>query len=118
MLKLAHVALGVALAISVLPVLTSAQVVASASAVTTATVNHGGEKLYKSACFVCHSTGAANAPKLGDKAAWAPIIAQGMDTILAVAIKGKGAMPPRGGASKVDDATLQLAVEYMVKSAQ
>lgn len=118
MCKLAHIALGVTLATSVVPALTSAQAVASASAVTTATANHSGEKLYKSACFVCHSTGAANAPKLGDKAAWAPIIAQGMDTILAVAIKGKGAMPPRGGASKVDDATLKLAVEYMVKSAQ
>ncbi len=118
MFKPAHIALGVALAVYVAPALTSAQVVASASAVTTATVNHAGEKLYKSACFVCHGTGAANAPKLGDKTAWAPIIAQGMDTILATAIKGKGAMPPRGGAAKVDDATLASAVEYMVKSSQ
>ena len=72
-----------------------------------------GEKLYKSACVACHSTGAANAPKLGNKAAWAPLIAKGMDDMMTVAIQGKGAMPARGG-TKADDAALRAAVEYMV----
>jgi len=118
MLMLVHIALGVALTTSVIPALASAQEVAPASATTTATTQQSGEKLYRSACVVCHSTGVANAPKLGDKAAWAPIIAQGMDTILANTIKGKGAMPPRGGANNADDVSLRAAVEYMVKSAQ
>ncbi|WP_417251786.1 c-type cytochrome [Castellaniella sp.] len=72
-----------------------------------------GEKLYKSACIACHSTGAANAPKLGNKKAWEPIIARGMDEMMSVATHGKGAMPARGG-TKADDATLRAAVEYMV----
>ena len=76
-----------------------------------------GEKLYKSACVACHSTGAANAPKLGNKEAWAPIIAQGMDQMMNVAMHGKGAMPARGG-TQADDATLRAAVEYMVNRAQ
>ncbi|MER1939162.1 c-type cytochrome [Castellaniella sp. FW104-16D08] len=72
-----------------------------------------GEKLYKSACIACHSTGAANAPKLGNKKAWEPIIARGMDEMMSVATHGKGAMPARGG-TKADDAALRAAVEYMV----
>ena len=76
-----------------------------------------GEKLYKSAWIACHSTGAANAPKLGNKQAWAPIIARGMDEMVTVATNGKGAMPARGG-TKADDATLRAAIEYMVSRAQ
>lgn len=72
-----------------------------------------GEKLYKSSCVACHSTGAANAPKLGNKKAWDPIIARGMDEMMSVATKGKGAMPARGG-TKADDASLRAAVEYML----
>ena len=50
--------------------------VASARADATAqTVNPAGEKLYKSACVVCHASGAANAPKLGDRQVWAPYAA-------------------------------------------
>ncbi len=62
--------------------------------------------------MVCHAAGVAGAPKLGDKAAWAPRLAQGMDTMVQSAIKGKGAMPPRGGSS-ASDADLRGAVEYM-----
>lgn len=76
-----------------------------------------GEKLYKSACIACHSTGAANAPKLGNKAAWDPIIARGMDEMISVATNGKGAMPARGG-TKADDDTLRAAIEYMVSRAK
>ncbi|MFA7438652.1 cytochrome c5 family protein [Castellaniella sp.] len=72
-----------------------------------------GEKLYKQACVACHSTGAANAPKLGNKKAWEPIIARGMDEMMLVATQGKGGMPARGG-TKFDDASLRAAVEYMV----
>ncbi|MYN13995.1 nitrite reductase, copper-containing [Pusillimonas sp. TS35] len=74
-----------------------------------------GEKLYKSACVACHSTGAANAPKLGDKNAWAPRLAAGEDAVMNVAFKGKGAMPARG-ASSADDDTLRAAVRYMIST--
>ena len=77
-----------------------------------------GKKLYDTACVACHSTGVAGAPKLGDKAAWAPYIATGIDEMLRIAIAGKGAMPPRGTAMKATDDELRAAIEYMVAQAQ
>lgn len=74
-----------------------------------------GEALYKQACMVCHAAGVANAPKLGDKAAWAPRMQQGMPALVQNAIKGKGAMPPKGGSS-ASDAEIRAAVEYMVST--
>ena len=54
------------------------------------------------------------APKLGDKAAWAPRIGQGMETLYASSINGKGAMPPKGGRVDLSDADIRAAVAYMV----
>jgi cytochrome c5 len=69
--------------------------------------------LYAQTCAVCHATGVAGAPKLGDKAGWAPRAAQGVDALTASAIKGKGAMPPKGGSS-ASDAEIKAVVSYMV----
>lgn len=80
-------------------------------------VHAAGEKLYKSACVACHSTGVANAPKLGDKAAWQPLIDRGMDAMMEVTLNGKGAMPARG-ATTADDETLRAAVQYMIGTIQ
>jgi len=77
-----------------------------------------GEEIYNKACVVCHAAGVAGAPKLGDKAAWEPRIAQGMDTLLHTAINGKGAMPPRGTCTTCSDEDLKAAIEYMVSKAQ
>ena len=71
-------------------------------------------KTYRTACAACHMTGAANAPKLGDKAAWAPRIATGMDALVNSAIKGKGAMPPKGGRMNLSDDEIKSTVAYMV----
>jgi len=71
--------------------------------------------LYTQMCQTCHATGVAGAPKVGDKAAWAPRLAQGVDGLTASAIKGKGAMPPKGG-STASDAEIKTAVTYMVNS--
>lgn len=76
-----------------------------------------GEKLYKAVCFACHNFGIAGAPKFGDKAAWAPLIATGMDSMVKISIEGKGAMPARGG-STASDADITAAVHYMVNAAQ
>jgi len=73
--------------------------------------------LYTQACAVCHAAGVANAPKLGDKAAWAPRLAAGIDGLTASAIKGKGAMPPKGGTA-APDADIKAVVAYMVASAK
>ena len=76
-----------------------------------------GEALFKQTCIACHGAGVAGAPKFGDKAAWAPRIKQGIDVLVQNAIKGKGAMPPRGGSS-ASDADMRAAVQYMVNAAK
>lgn len=90
---------------------------APAAAAAEETIDPAGEKLYKAVCFACHTAGIAGAPKLGDKAAWTPLIATGMDTMVQTAIHGKGAMPPRGG-SQATDAEMKAAVQYMVHAAK
>ena len=71
-----------------------------------------GEDLVKTACAACHQAGVANAPKIGDKAAWAPRVKPGLSALLQSAIKGKGAMPPRGG-SDATDTELARAIVFM-----
>ena len=73
--------------------------------------------LYTQLCQTCHAAGVAGAPKLGDKAAWAPRIAEGMDKIMAIVINGKGAMPPKGG-STASEAELRTVVTYMVNASK
>ncbi|HOL64255.1 MAG TPA: c-type cytochrome [Accumulibacter sp.] len=73
-----------------------------------------GATVYNTVCNACHGTGAAGAPKAGDKAAWAPRIATGMPALLESATKGKNAMPAKGGAADLSDAELKAAVEHLV----
>ncbi|TNF95079.1 MAG: cytochrome c5 family protein [Gammaproteobacteria bacterium] len=76
------------------------------------------EQLYKAACQACHLAGVANAPKLDDKAAWAPRIATGVDALIKSAINGKNAMPPKGGRLDYSDNQIAAIVKYMVSQAQ
>ena len=78
-----------------------------------------GDAEYKKACFACHDAGVSGAPKLGDKAAWAPRIAKGNAALYEVALKGKPgtAMMPKGG-SQLSDAEVKAAVDYMVSKAK
>lgn len=80
-----------------------------------------GEEVFKSTCAACHGAGIAGAPKVGDKAAWAPRIAQGTSTLYEHALKGfqgkTGMMPPKGG-STAPDADVKAAVDYMVAAAK
>lgn len=77
-----------------------------------------GKAVYDKTCVACHASGVANAPKLGDKAAWAPRIATGRDALVASVVKGKGAMPPKAGAADLKDDDIQAAVDYMVSAAK
>ncbi len=70
--------------------------------------------LYTQICAACHVAGVANAPKPGDKAAWAARTGAGVDGLTASVIKGKGAMPARGGAATSSDAEIKGAVAYML----
>ena len=73
-----------------------------------------GKAVYDATCHVCHTAGIAGAPKLGDKAAWAPRLKTGMDTLYASSLKGKNAMPPKGGNLSLSDADVKAAVDFMV----
>ncbi len=93
----------------------AAPVEAPAAAVATAAPAGAAPALYTQAGSVCHEAGIAGAPKYGDKAAWAPRLAAGVDGLTASAIKGKNAMPPRGG-SQGSDADIKAVVAYMVEA--
>ena len=72
-----------------------------------------GKKIYETTCVVCHGTGVAGAPKAGDKAAWAPRLKTGTNALYASALKGKGAMPAKGGNTALADADVNAAVDYL-----
>jgi cytochrome c5 len=72
-----------------------------------------GEQAFTNVCSACHGLGINGAPKIGDHAAWGPRVAQGKEALYTHAIAGKGAMPPRGGTTW-PDATIRMAVDYMV----
>lgn len=76
-----------------------------------------GEEVYQSACTTCHSVGMLGSPATGDKAAWAPRIAKGKETLYTHAINGFNAMPARGGA-ELSDQEVKNGVDYLVSKAQ
>jgi cytochrome c5 len=73
-----------------------------------------GKAVYDASCQACHTPGVAGAPKLGDKAAWAPRIGAGAAGLHASALKGKNAMPAKGGNLSLSDADVKAAVDYMI----
>jgi len=90
---------------------------APAAAPVAAAGSANGKAVYTASCAVCHAAGVAGAPKTGDKAAWAPRLKTGKDALYASVIKGKGAMPPKGGTS-LPDGDLKAAVDYLVDLAK
>ncbi len=72
-----------------------------------------GEQVYQGACFACHATGALDAPKKGDAAAWKPRLAQGLETLHKHAIDGIRSMPPRGTCGDCSDDELLNAIKFM-----
>ena len=73
------------------------------------------EQVYNTACMACHATGAANAPKLGDKGAWEPRVGQGLAALVSSVVNGKGAMPPKAGNPTITEADIEAAVKYMLE---
>ena len=68
------------------------------------------------ACLGCHKTGVAGAPKMGDKAAWGERAKKGVDEMVKIVVKGKGAMPPKGGTT-LSDAEIKEVIVYMLGEA-
>jgi len=77
-----------------------------------------GKSVYDASCMACHGAGVAGAPKFGDAAAWAPRIKTGTDALYTNALKGKNAMPPKGGNLALADADVKAAVDYMVSQSK
>lgn len=81
-----------------------------------------GQGVYMNFCAPCHASGVAGAPKVGDKAGWAPRLKRGEKELTANAIKGfqgaAGFMPARGGNSALSDAEVANAVAYMVSQSK
>jgi cytochrome c5 len=92
--------------------------VAAAAATPAPATKPDGKKIFESTCTVCHGAGIAGAPKFGDRAAWAPRLATGIDTLYKTALAGKGAMPAKGGNTALTDAEVRAGVDYMVAAAR
>ena len=80
-----------------------------------AAATRDGETIYKASCFACHDAGVAGAPKLGDKAAWAPRIAKGNDALYSTLQNGLNAMPPKGTCMNCSDDELRAVLNYMTE---
>lgn len=72
-----------------------------------------GEAVYAATCAACHKEGVANAPRVGDKARWAPLIKEGLKHLTDDAIKGSKAMPPKGGDSTLTRLEVSRAIVFM-----
>jgi len=92
----------------------------SAQPVTASALPASGTEVYEQVCTACHAQGIAGAPKMGDKAAWAPRIAQGKDTLYKHAVEGyqgkTGVMPPKGGRADLPDDLVHAAVDHILAS--
>ena len=94
--------------------------VASLIAAGNAAAQAKGADVYKKTCSVCHDQGIAGAPKLGDKAAWAPRIKQGKEALYKVGMNGKPGtgMVAKGGNASLSDADVKAAVDFMMSKAK
>jgi cytochrome c5 len=101
-----------------------AQTPQGAGTAAVAAIPKNGKELFEQTCSVCHGQGIAGAPKAGDKAAWAPRIAEGKPTLYQHALNGYqggpggGVMPPKGGRPDLPDDLVKQAVDYMVSLAK
>jgi len=94
-------------------------VAAAALCFATAVQADKGQEVYDTHCKNCHLEGLINAPKFGDKVAWAPrLAANTVETFLATVKTGKAAMPPKGTCAECTDEDLKAGIEYMMSAVQ
>lgn len=105
----------VAVAIPAMPVMPAA---VAATAPQALAAGGKGKAVYDATCTVCHAGGVAGSPKIGDKTAWAPRLQTGIEALYTSVLKGKNAMPPKGGNVGLPDADVKAAVDYMVAQAK
>lgn len=88
---------------------------AAAAAPVPGAAPRAGDVVYNASCGACHGSGAAGAPKTGDKGAWGPRVAKGKATLYKHAISGFNAMPPKGMCMTCSDDEIKAAVDFMIK---
>jgi cytochrome c5 len=97
----------------------SALAIKSTAPAAAAAIPENGTAAYETACIACHGGGIAGAPKVGDKAAWGPRIAQGKETLYNHALHGfngkTGVMPAKGGRADWPDDLIKQAVDHIVE---
>lgn len=93
---------------------TKSQMAQAAPAAASSGPAKSGKEIWEGTCSGCHASGALGAPKIGDKAAWAPRIAKGLDVLKQHALKGFNQMPAHGGNMSLSDEDVVKALEYMV----
>jgi cytochrome c5 len=92
-------------------------ILVAASSASLTVFAESGENTYKQVCAACHASGVLNAPKLGNKTQWAPLIAEGQVTLTAHAYVGVRGMPAKGGNPNMSIETFSDAVAYMANKA-
>jgi len=103
---------------NVLSLVIALGIVVSSVATAGAKAARTGKQVYESVCIACHGTGAAGAPKFGDKV-WIQLEKkEGFKELVKDAIKGERAMPPKGGCTECTDAEIRAAVRYMIDAAK
>ena len=89
-----------------------------AGSLTAQAAERSGEDVFKAACAMCHSSGLAGAPRLGEKADWAPRLAKGKKELYKSVKAGLNVMPPKGACANCSDKELDGAVDYMLAKAK
>jgi cytochrome c5 len=82
-----------------------------------ASANDEGSTIYSSICSACHAPAnvMVSSPKAGDTAEWNRRLTKGLEAATDNAVNGFGAMPPKGGASKLSREQIRRAIQYMAK---
>jgi cytochrome c5 len=93
-------------------------VVSSVATADAAKAARTGKQVYESVCIACHGTGAAGAPKFGDKVWVEREKKEGIKELVKDAIKGERAMPPKGGCAECTEEEIRAAVQYMIDAAK
>lgn len=72
-------------------------------------------KIYQQTCKACHTNPGSGAPQAGDKKAWEPRVAQGMDVLLDHAVNGYKGMPPLGSCMDCGTAEFEALIRFMAE---
>jgi cytochrome c5 len=100
-----------------LPTIAAAAVLAMPLAARAQAAERSGKEVVDAVCASCHAKSVKGAPKIGDRAAWAPRLKQGMDALTLKAIRGHDGMPARGGKANLTDGEIKAAINYMFNPA-